>query len=293
MRAVLWADVPAGNQIAYANPLATSSYENITPTELQALRDGTVSEKTVTFAQTSGALSLSTAQAAFQTMQADFQAEVTAYAAWQDYGRFWDGTAWQSPTGVPMFAATDKVEGLPAFIALTPVSAFAVSKFQFVLYNGAPVATSQTLLVKVRLLVFVPGSTVVTGVLAGFWSVNRREGLTTAPSGAGGITVTPMDSAHVLSSLITAFNAPGTSPAGGTAKPVAVFLPQSDEIKLNTLDLPGMASLGNFGGQVIYNDDLLKSCRPLTIRAGQTLEVQQGVTGGTGNGQILCVFTVG
>ncbi len=292
-RAVLWADVPAGNQAAYANPAAESAYGNIDPVELQAIRNGQVAEKVVTWAANSGATTWTNAAAAFVTMLAEWQAEVSAVAVWADYGRKWNGSTWAATTGVPMAAVKEANEGLPSFIFQTPVSAWGASKFHFVLYNGAALATGQSMILKVRLLVYQPGVAAVTGTISGPWTVRRREAPTTPPSGAGGLTPFLCDSAQPLSAGIGAWNAPGTPPAGGTSVTLFQWIPQPDEVKVSTMDAPTMASLGLFGGQVIYSADLLKPARPLILRPGQTCEIQQDATAGVGGGRIVCVFTVG
>ena len=292
-RFVLWADVPAGNQAAYVDPGATSAYENITPAELQAIRDGLVAEKVFEWLPSSGPLTWAAAAAAAVTEQAEWQAEVTAVAPWVDYGRFWNGSTWSATTGVPMAGVKESAEGLPTFIVQTGVSAYAANKFHLVLYNGVATATGQSLVVKIRRLVWQPVPTVATGVLSGPWTAGRREGLTTAPAGTGGLTPTLMDSAQALPTGISAWGTPGTLPAGGTVRPVIAFVPQGDEIKVSTLDAPGRAALADFGGVTVYDAGALRSCRPLVIRPGQTFEVQQDGTAGTGNGRLICVFTVG
>lgn len=294
-RAALWADVPAGNQIAYANPSATSEYDNATPAELQAIRDGAVAEKVIQWSPPSGALAWNAAcQAALQAEWTAWQAEVTASAAWNDYGRFWDGSAWQNTTGVPLCGLKDTTEGLPAFAALTPVSAFGASKLHLVLYNGASATTSQGLLARIRLVVILPGLAAVTGAASSPWNLSRRNAPTTNPSGTGGVTVGLFDSAQALPAGIGVWNAPQTAPAGGSLTTFLEFLPQPDEQKVSTADAPTLAALySGWGGQVVYRAADVWPARPLTIRPGQTLEVGQGATAGTGNCRVLCIFTVG
>lgn len=293
--AVLWADVPAGNQIANADPTKESIYESATPAEIQAIRDGLVLEKSVSWSAPSGALTLAGAQAAFQTMWNDFQTETTNATTWADYGRFWDNSSvWQNPTGVPLCGA-DREVGLPTFVVFTSVSAFAANKFHLVLWNSAALATGQKQLIRIRLISFIPGTSAVTGALSGPWTVRRRENPTTAPSGVGGITIAPFDSAQAVPSTIQAFNAPGTSPAGGATTTFFQFMPQPDELKVSTADAPTLASVigDGWGGQVIYKCHDIHRGRPITIRAQQCLEIQQDSTAGVGNGRILCGFTVG
>ena len=71
------------------------------------------------------------------------------------------------------------------------------------------------------------------------------------------------------------------------------FVPQADEAKLTTLDAPTSAAVGTWGGVVVYRAADSPGLRPLTIWAGETLEVQQSATAGTGNARVLCLFTVG
>lgn len=290
-RFVLRADVPAGNQIAYRNPATVSVYDNASPAELQEVRDGLVLEKLCTLDFDAP---VATINNYLETCWAAWQAEVTAEAAWSDYGRYWNGTLWTASAGVPMASAKEVPEGLPSYVALTPVSAFGANKFHLVLYNGAATATGQALIVKVRLLVVLPGLAAVTGAAPSVWSLRRRSAPTTAPSGAGSFAVTALDSSAPLPAIVTAWNAPGTPPAGGTVAIVNEFVPQADELKLTTADAPTLAALfSGWGGLVVYRASDVCPARPLTLRAGETLEVQQSATAGTGNCRILCLFTVG
>jgi len=294
-RAVLWADVPAGNQIAYANPSATSVYLNISSTELQAIRNGLVAEREELYVPSSGSPTLNDAQTYFQTAWTAFQALITAETGWADYGRYWNSSSvWNASPGIPSINTKPSVEGLPSFVAITPVTAFAANRFHLVLFNGASSVVSQSTIVKIRLIAVLPSTTVVTGVLSSAWTINRRTGLTTNPSGTGSVTVGHYDSAQTLPSGIGVWAVPQTAPAGGTTTEFGSFVPQSDELKLTTADAATLATVfSSFGGQVVYNSRLLNPTIPLTIRPGQTLEVQQGATAGTGNVRIMCVFTVG
>ena len=175
-RYVLWADVPAGNQAAYRNPAAKSECDNCTPAELQAIRDGLVVERSGVYQRDSG--SMATFQTWLQSEWTLFQAEVTAQALWADYGRYWDGAAWQASPGVPIPASYGgDDEGLPTFVALTPVSVFGANKFHLVLHNGLGVAIGQGSPIKVRLVVILPGLAAVTGVAPSVWTLRRRSGL--------------------------------------------------------------------------------------------------------------------
>lgn len=292
-RYVLWADVPSGNQIAYRNPSATSEYENATPAELQAIRDGLVAERVGQYQKDSA--TLATIQTALEAEQTSFQTEVTNQASWADYGRYWDGTAWQVSPGVPMVAAKENGNGCsPSFIALTPVSAFGANKFHLVLHNSMPATVGQSLVVKVCLVVVLPGLAAVTGAAPSAFTLRRRSAPSTAPSGSGSFSVAPTDSAYPLPTAIVAYNAPGTAPSGGTTAVFNEFVPQADEQKLTTADAPTLAALfSGWGGQVVYKCSDIPHARPLAIRAGETLEVQQSATAGTGNCRILCLFTVG
>lgn len=287
---VLWADVPAGNQIAYRNPAATTAYENATPAELQAIRDGAVAEEVgeavVDFGGVTGV------QALVDARWSAFQARVTAETLWDDYGRYADSAgAWQASPGVPMYAARELPDpNPPTYVAFTPVSGFAANKFHFVLHNNGG-ALGQALAVKVRLVVWQPGTTTVTGASGGLFTLRRRSAPTTPPSGSGSFAPVALDSAAPLPPAVACYSPPGVAPAGGTAGVVNEFTPQADELKLSTLDGPTMASLGEFGGQVVYRQYL--NSRPLVIRSGETLEIQQGATAGLGNGRALVLFTVG
>ena len=293
-RYVLWADVPAANQVAYRNPAASSAYENATPAELQALREGLVAETSGNIVSDND--SLATMETKLQSLWSSFQAELTAQPNWSDYGRYWDssGSVWVASAGVPLIASREAPEGMPTFRALTPVSAFAPLKWHFVLHNGNSTTLGQASVVKVRLIAVLPGFTAVTGVAPSAWSLVRRIGPTTPPSGTGGVTPVTHDSAQALPAGITAWNAPSVPPVGGTVSSFLSFVPQSDEQKLTTLDAPTIGPLlSGCGGQVIYRASDTYPAKPLVVRAGETLEVQQSATGGTGNCQILCVFTVG
>ena len=293
-RAVLWADVPAGNQIAYANPNAQSLYPNITPAELQSIRDGAVTEKIVSYQQPSGAMNLGNAQSWIQSQWSDFQSDVTAEVSWAQFGAYLDsGGAWQATTGVPMAKLKDNGNDVPSFLAITGTSAFGSNKLHFVLYNGAASATSQGLIVRVRMVIVQPVSTAVTGANSSDWTLRRRQGTTTPPSGTGGVTVAPMDSGQALPTTITAWNAPQVAPSGGTLTTFNTFLPSADEQALSTLNQPGMAALTGWAGQVVYKAADCRQTKPITLRPGEALEVLQGATAGTGNARVLVVFTVG
>ena len=290
---VLWADVPAGNQLAYRNPTATSHYENISPTELQALRDGQVVER-AGVCKASAGTTMATIQGTLEGYWTAFQNEITNEAPWADYGRYWSNVpAWNASTGVPWRWPTIDDNTAATFFTLTPVSAYAANKFHFVLFNNAPIATSQGLVVRIALVVILPGVTAVTGAAPSVWTLRRRENPTTAPSGAGVVVPSAADSAHVLPTQIGCWSAPGTAPAGGTLVPFIEFVPQADEQKVSTLDAPTVSALfSQSGGQVIYSAGNIVGSRALTIRPNQTLEVQQSATAGTGNCRVLCVFTL-
>lgn len=291
-RYVLWADVPAGNQIAYANPVAQSEFDNATAAELQAIRDGLVAEKAGTYISDND--SITTIQTNLQAQWTAFQTAITNEITFGNYGRYWDssGVSWVTSPGVPMASAAETYEGIPAFIALTPVSAYGANKFHFVLYN-AGTALQQTLRVKIRLVAILPGTAAVTGAAPSIWTLRRRNALTTPPAG-GTFSAGKLDSAQALSSVITLHNAPTTSPAGGTIDVFHEFIPQADEQKLSTADAPTLSTIySGWGGMVIYRCSDVQPARPLIVRAGESLEVQQSATAGTGNGRVLCVFTVG
>lgn len=288
-RYVLWADVPAGNQIAYRNPVKTSSYENASPAELQAIRDGLVAEKSGSYNSPSD--SVATMRTNLQSFWTAFQTEVTAETPWAEYGSFWNNSAaWNSTPGVPWLTPQQEGE-MATFFALTPVSAFATNKFHFVLFNNAG-ATTQALALKVRMVIVLPGQSGVTGALPTVWTLRRRESPTTAPAG-GTVVAGSADSAQVLPSSITIHNAPTTAPAGGTSVTFNEFIPQADEQKLTTLDAPTWMGLLPWGGLTVYKACDIPGTHPIVLRANQSLEIQQSATAGTGNCRILCVFTVG
>lgn len=289
-RYVLWADVPAGNQTAYRSPTKASAYENITAAELQAIRDGLVAERVGSYS--SPGESVTAMQTNLQSFWTAFQSEITAETLWAEYGRFWSNVpAWNASPGVPMLLPDGEI-GLPTFFALTPVSVFGASKFHFVLFNNAAGATSQGLIVKVRMVVVLPGLAAVTGVAPSVWTLRRRESPTTAPAG-GVIAVASADSAHVLPGTITIHNAPTTAPLGGAAIVFNEFVPQADEQKLSTLDAPSFAAASPWGGVMVYRHGDMPGMRPIALRPNQCLEVQQSGTAGTGNCRVLCAFTVG
>ena len=287
---VLWADVPAGNQLAYRNPSATSRHPNVTPAELQAIRDGLVVERSGMYKAASGT-PLATMQTNLESQWQAFQSEVTAETKWAEHGRFWDGAAWQASAGVPAARMSDGTAvGTPTYVALTPVSAYGANKFQFVLFNGISTTLGQGLVLRVRTVVILPGLVAVTGAAPSAWVLRRREGLTTAPAG-GTVTIVAADTAQPLPAGPSAHQAPTTAPAGGTVSVFTEFVPQADEQKVSTLDAPTMSGL--YGGQVVYDAAVVPRGQPITIRAGQALEVQQSAAAGTGNCRVLCVFTVG
>jgi hypothetical protein len=173
---------------------------------------------------------------------------------------------------------------MPAtFRALTAVSAFASNKVQFALDNtsGEPVW--------ILAVVIKPHTTAVTGVAPSEWTLRRRNGRTTAPSGTGSVAIVSHDTNTPVPSGITAWNAPQTAPAGGTLDTLDVITPQADEAKLSTLDAPTMASLQDFGGVLLY--EVPRDGEPITLRQNQTLELVQSATAGTGNCRVLVMFT--
>lgn len=288
-RYALWADVPAGNQIAYRNPAAVSACANATPAELQAIRDGLVVEQTGEYQADS--TSMGSMQSLLEAEWTTFQNTITAQNLWADYGRFWDGAAWQVSPGVPMVGMKESPEpSPPTFFALTPLSAFGANKFHLVMHNNGG-TLGQSLLLKVRAVIWQPGPAVVVGATGGLFTLRRRTAPATPPSGAGSFAATALDSATPLPSAVVCYNGPAVSPAGGTATTINEITPQPDETKVSTADAPTLAGQDDFGGQIVYRQ--LPNTRPLTIRSGETLELQQSATAGLGNGRALVVFTVG
>lgn len=288
---ILRADVPSGNQPAFRNSQAVCSFRNATSAELQEVRDGLVAEK-------SGRLDfdapIANVQSYLESRWTEWQAEVTAQTTWAEDGRSWNGTSWAAPAGIPMASVEDTAPlGLAAFDALTGTLAFTANRIQFALYNGVSATTSLGLAIRVRSLVHFSGRTAVTGVAPGVWTVRRRTGTTAIPAGTGGITPVSHDSTDVLFGGLTCWSNPQTAPAGGTLETLRQYLPQADEQKLTTADMPSMLALTPWGGQVIYAAANEPRAKPWTLRPGQCLEVVQDATAGTGGGQILCTFTVG
>jgi len=90
---VLWADVPPINQANNVDPLAASAYSEISPSELQAIRDGQVAERldTVNFALGTPIPEIKAAMIAAHTA---WQAQVSAQNNLAKLGSYWDGAAW-------------------------------------------------------------------------------------------------------------------------------------------------------------------------------------------------------
>jgi hypothetical protein len=96
---VLRADVPAGREPFYAQPEYVSSASDAADPDLTAIRAGSVTERISQLEldkQESETVpqAIARVQGQLETMQAVFQAEVTARNTWSRFGTFWDGTAW-------------------------------------------------------------------------------------------------------------------------------------------------------------------------------------------------------
>ena len=92
---VMRADVPVARQPFYADTLKVSAYTGILAADLTALRAGQVIEMVDSFGY--GGMTLAQIKAALIQKQTDFQANVTADAAfnpWKFYGSSWDRSAW-------------------------------------------------------------------------------------------------------------------------------------------------------------------------------------------------------
>lgn len=179
---------------------------------------------------------------------------------------------------------------VPTYWALTGALTGTASRFQFVLYTN-----NATAIVHVRkVVVLYHSSALVTGAFSGPWTQRLRTGLTTAPSGTGGLTISNFDSNDTLPSSITSFSNPSTVQAGGTTKDFSLFLPQPDEVKLSTLDAPTMTGLNEYAGLTIFDfSSLGPNAKPLTLRQNQCYEIQQDATAGTIQPlRILCIFSV-
>lgn len=179
------------------------------------------------------------------------------------------------------------MSGYPSFRVITPLSAFAASKFHLVLHNDGAAGR----ILRLQLLVLLNDTAAVVGALSGIWTLRRRVGPTTPPSGAGGIAPIADDPVDAISAGIGAWNAPGTPPAGGVLETLHLFYPQPDEIKLTTIDAPTQEAGYEFGGRIIYDAARIRDAKPITIRGSQTLEVQQDATAGLGNVRVLAHFT--
>jgi hypothetical protein len=205
------------------------------------------------------------------------------------YGRHWTGSTWTPGAGAPPAAQrASRRDDFPAFTVLTGISAFSANKFHLVLSLASTAPAG--LAIRISVIVLMPTVGVVTGVISGDWTLRRRTGGVT-PAG-GTVVVVPMDPADALPVALTAHNTPTTAPSGGTVEAIDVFVPQADEAKLTTLDAPTMAALQPFGGQILYDASRLPRSRALTIRPGQTVELQQDATGGTGNCRVQLFGTV-
>jgi hypothetical protein len=94
-RYVMWAAVPTGRNVAYANPDATSAYKGADATELAAIQDGSVVER-----QELASFPIGTPMATIQqyliTQFNAFQNHITNRNPTVRYGTFYDGTAWTS-----------------------------------------------------------------------------------------------------------------------------------------------------------------------------------------------------
>lgn len=97
-RYALWAAVPAARQAFYASPDATSAFKNASQAELDALKAGSVVERTDVISVAAGT-SLATIQAELQATWQRFQDEITSSNPWVRYGTSWDGNNW-TPAGV-------------------------------------------------------------------------------------------------------------------------------------------------------------------------------------------------
>lgn len=178
---------------------------------------------------------------------------------------------------------------VPTYFALTGALTATASRFQFVLYNNNATAIAQVR----KVVLLYCSATAVGGAFSGPWTQRIRTGLTTAPTGTGGVTVFSFDSGDTLPSSITAFSPPGTSPAGGTSKDLSVFLPQPDEVVITTLNAPTMASVSEYCGLTIYDfSSLGPNAKPITLRQNQSYEIQQDATAGLiAAYRLLCIFS--
>lgn len=280
----LWADVPSALQPVYRDPAFRSANRNATLSELSDLRAGIMAETVRRIVAVRGT-PITTLQTSVEAAWQTHQNEVNAGQMWSDYGRWWNGTIWTAGT-VPPDLLTVSESQQPTFFVSSGSQAFGANKFHLVLYNNA-----DYVVVRVLLVVLQPGLSVVTGVMSSAWTLRRRLAPSTPPGG-GLLTPYSTDTWLTLPTGITMHSAPTTSPAGGTAQDFYQCQPQADEVKLSTNDAPNQASLQPFGGVSIYDSSLFRPSIPLLLRTGQTLELQQSATAGTGNARTLCIFSV-
>ncbi len=91
---VMWVDVPAARQSFYAMRQADgSAYKEATAAETVALTTGQMAELVDEISVEPGT-TIAQVKSQLEARWAAFQAEVNAANPWQNYGTFWDGTAW-------------------------------------------------------------------------------------------------------------------------------------------------------------------------------------------------------
>ncbi len=104
IRYAMRADVPVGQEAAYATPGAVSPTGNVSDPDLAGLVAGTIAQ-TITSIDLpqaqgeTGSAYRTRAQAALQAQQVAYQAQVTASAPQAFFGAFWNGTVWANSGG--------------------------------------------------------------------------------------------------------------------------------------------------------------------------------------------------
>lgn len=98
-RVAFWADVPTARQPFYAKAGAVSVYKNATTQENDAIASGAVAELVEDISvdpQGTTNQTITKLKDAAADRLAAFQAEVTAYNPWSNYGTKFDGSTWDN-----------------------------------------------------------------------------------------------------------------------------------------------------------------------------------------------------
>lgn len=92
-RVAFWAAVPVARQAHYADPAATSEYEDASAAELTVLQVGQGIERVETIVFPIGA-TLAQIKTKLEGRWQTIQDAVNARNPWVKYGTTWDGTTW-------------------------------------------------------------------------------------------------------------------------------------------------------------------------------------------------------